>query len=151
MVTLVEAAKAGLASAKGADEGVIGIDEGYNKRPSARDLIPLLVRKGESVITPEGTLKWGNTMSNEELLKVANRGQSIENYVMQRRQSDNVMNYVQKSTAIAPDGHLIAIHNELRNINKTLEGGHYIELHSKHQLIAPKGYSMKSVTIQPYR
>jgi hypothetical protein len=151
LIALVASAKSSLSSAKGADEGVIGIDEGYNKRPSARDLIPLLVRKGESVITPEGTLKWGETLSNEELLKVANRGQSIENYVMQRRQTDHVMSYVQKSQAVTPNGQLISIDGKLSRIADILESGHHIELHSKHQLIAPKGYSMRTVTLQPYR
>lgn len=49
---LVQAAKASLS---GAHDGVVGIKPSYSKAPSSQDVIPILVRKGESIINPDAT------------------------------------------------------------------------------------------------
>lgn len=44
-------------AAVGADKGVVAITEAYKTRPSSRDTIPVMMRKGESAIVPEATAK----------------------------------------------------------------------------------------------
>ena len=53
--TLTGLASIAKSALSGADAGVIGIDESYNKKPSSRDTIPILVRKGESIVNPDAT------------------------------------------------------------------------------------------------
>jgi TP901 family phage tail tape measure protein len=67
----------GLVGQIGADEGVIGINERYNKQASNRDTIPIWVRKGESILTPEFTSK------HEDLLAHLYGGRSEESYFRQ--------------------------------------------------------------------
>lgn len=44
-------------SSVGADQGVVGITENYKVKPSSRDTIPVMMRRGESAIVPEATEK----------------------------------------------------------------------------------------------
>lgn len=44
-------------SSIGADQGVVGLTEAYRTRPSARDTIAVMMRRGESAIVPEATAK----------------------------------------------------------------------------------------------
>ncbi len=60
--------------ALGADQGVIGIDETYDRQATSRDIIPALLRKGESVLTPEFT------STHRELLSALYSGDSEEKY-----------------------------------------------------------------------
>ena len=81
LIGLVQAAKAALV---GAHHGVIGIDENYNVRPSREDTIPVMVRKDESIITPEGT------NANRDLLEFINRtGRPAEDYFAKSKGYDS--------------------------------------------------------------
>lgn len=81
LIGLVQAAKAALV---GAHHGVIGIDESYNVRPSNEDTIPVMVRKNESIITPEGT------NANRDLLEFINRtGRPAEDYFAKAKGYDS--------------------------------------------------------------
>lgn len=60
--------KALLASAVGAEDGVIGIDSSYNKKAGKTDTIPLMVAKGESIINAQSTAKY------RPLLEAINKG-----------------------------------------------------------------------------
>ena len=81
LIGLVQAAKAALV---GAHHGVIGIDENYNVRPSHEDTIPVMVRKNESIITPEGT------NANRDLLEFINRtGRPAEDYFAKAKGYDS--------------------------------------------------------------
>jgi hypothetical protein len=91
----------GYVSSIGADEGVIGINERYNKQASGRDTIPIWVRKGESVLTPEFTNE------HQDLLTHLYGGRSEESYFRQK--------YIQQNSsyAINPNGELIKTNKAL--------------------------------------
>jgi len=73
--------------AVGADAGVIGIDERYGTKASSRDTIPLLVRKGESILTPEFTDK------HKDLLTSLYRGDTEEKYFIEKYGKNINQNY----------------------------------------------------------
>lgn len=71
-------------SSIGADQGVIDITNSYRKRRSRRDTIPLWVRRGESVITPEGT------RVNKPWLALANRGVDVRKHILSTASRDDL-------------------------------------------------------------
>lgn len=77
--TLMGLASVAKSALSGADAGVIGIDESYNKKPSHRDTIPILVRKGEAIVNTEAT------SVNHDVLEFINRTNrpAIEFFQMQ--------------------------------------------------------------------
>ncbi len=62
-----------VATIAGAEDGVVGITESYNKKPGRTDTIPLMVARGESVVNRSGTQK------NAPYLDYINKGGSLDN------------------------------------------------------------------------
>lgn len=66
-LALIATVKALLAFARsriGADSGAVDIDNRYNTKASSRDTIPIWVRKGESILTPEVTKEHKGLLSH---------------------------------------------------------------------------------------
>lgn len=75
---LVAAARAALRLNKGA------IDLPLNGNPRGVDTIPAWLDEGESVITRKGTRKRGRYISNADVLRAANKGLAIDQFVIDR-------------------------------------------------------------------
>ncbi|MEN6553986.1 MAG: phage tail tape measure protein [Methanobacterium sp.] len=76
LYTLLEVAKAKI----GADQGVIDINSNYSKPATSRDTIPIWVRNGESVLTPEETLKYKEYKTNVSKISVINNNGDYHNF-----------------------------------------------------------------------
>lgn len=74
--TGLEVAKAKI----GADQGVIDIDSNYSKPATSRDTIPIWVRNGESVLTPEETLKYKEYKTNVLKISAINNNGDYHNF-----------------------------------------------------------------------
>jgi hypothetical protein len=102
MMALLGVARA----AVGAEGGVIGIDNNYNKKPGATDTIPVMLAKGEAVINARQTKK------HSGLLNVINNGGDINRYL-------NSMSTANESEKIVRLEKLVQklVNNSERNIN----------------------------------
>lgn len=114
----VMAAKAAITA--GADQGVVGIDYSYNTAPTARDTIPTLLRLGETVVTPEGTL----APMNADLFEWINStGQSFLEFpalrqMMNTNQISPSINMVDNSEILDEiNSNLLRVNDSINNIS----------------------------------
>ena len=78
-------------AAVGVDQGIVGITKAYSKRPSQRDVIPALMRIGESAIVPEATQK------NEGILTWFNKTHGYwQDYAMQQLSVAELQKMIEK-------------------------------------------------------
>lgn len=115
-------------SAIGAEDGVIGIDGGYNRRAGSTDTIPLMVAPGESVINANATRK------NRRLLEHINAGGSIDNLI-----SQNVT--VEKSNIMSQKD----VVNAINNLEARLQSRQVIVKDSREVVITDKRTIVKQI------
>jgi hypothetical protein len=133
--------------ALGADQGVIGINDSYDRRATSRDIIPVMLRKGESVLTPEFT------STHQKLLSSLYNGDSEQKYFY-----DNFVKPMQATsiytgkTNVNPD-----INPELQRISKinsllykTLQNGISVTSNSNIKITDKTGGGV-SVKAMPFR
>lgn len=83
-------------AAVGVDQGIVGVTKAYSKRPSQRDVIPALMRIGESAIVPEATQK------NEGILTWFNKTHGYwQDYAMQQLSVAELQKMIEKKGGTA--------------------------------------------------
>lgn len=124
----------------GADKGAIGIDSNYSTPRSSRDTIPIWIRSGESVITPEGT---ANNRGVLDFINRTNRPAS-EFYsnsvvtaggVLQMANSNNIRTaqlFTGGGNVAGGGSGLGRVEGSLANIENSLANAKIIETRSKH-------------------
>lgn len=124
----------------GADKGAIGIDSNYSTPRSSRDTIPIWIRSGESVITPEGT---ANNRGVLDFINRTNRPAS-EFYsnsvvtaggVLQMANSNNIRTaqlFTGGGNVAGGGSGLGRVEGSLANIEQSLANAKIIETRSKH-------------------
>jgi len=124
----------------GADKGAVGIDSNYSTPRSSRDTIPIWIRSGESVITPEGT---ANNRGVLDFINRTNRPAS-EFYsnsvvtaggVLQMANSNNIRTaqlFGSGGNATSGGSGLGRVEGSLANIENSLANAKIIETRSKH-------------------
>ncbi len=124
----------------GADAGVVGIDGNYNTAPSRRDTIPIWVRHGESIITPEGTSQ------NKDLLQFINKtnrpaidffkndlsSSSVSSSGVLTLANSNQVRTAQIFQTPSHSGEFGAMQNSLANIERSLSSAKILQTHSRH-------------------
>lgn len=124
----------------GADKGAVGIDSNYSTPRSSRDTIPIWIRSGESVITPEGTAQ------NRGVLDFINRTNrpASEFYsnsvittggVLQMANSNNIRTaqlFTGGGNVAGGGSGLGRVEGSLANIEQSLANAKIIETRSKH-------------------
>lgn len=124
----------------GADKGAVGIDSNYSTPRSSRDTIPIWIRSGESVITPEGT---ANNRGVLDFINRTNRPAS-EFYsnsvvtaggVLQMANSNNIRTaqlFTGGGNVAGGGSGLGRVEGSLANIEQSLANAKIIETRSKH-------------------
>jgi TP901 family phage tail tape measure protein len=109
LMAMFEVAKAKI----GAQEGVVGIDEHYNKPAGAKDRINLWVAKGEAISNEYAVNAKGRLVSNREMLEFANKThRPMEELVMQKMPYTKTQS---PNTVIIDNRELI---NEIQSLKK---------------------------------
>lgn len=139
-VGVVQALLATAKGAIGADKGAIGVDSNYSTPRSARDTIPIWIRNGESIITPEGT---ANNKGVLDFINKTNRPASefysnsvvTSGGVLQLAHSNQIRTaqlFAGGGNAAGGSSGLSQMQGSLSNIERSLANAKIIETRSKH-------------------
>lgn len=101
------------AKPSGAEEGVIGIDGNYKKKPGRTDTIPLMVARGEAILSRSAVNAGGQIVSNYDLLEYANK--------TKRPMEELLMAKMDIPRSVVMNGNMSGVLKELQDVKHELQ------------------------------